>query len=92
VKKDMINITLSRGLKLIGFIMNIGASLYLINSVISGEGRPSIWDCVTRKQPWKQFWATRNYDIENLNKNVFITSAVVIIGSSLQMAGDLLNP
>jgi hypothetical protein len=72
-----------------GFIMNIGASLYLINSVISGEGKPSIWDCITGKNQWEELWATRNYDIDDLNKNVFITSAIVIIGSSLQFTGDL---
>jgi hypothetical protein len=78
-------------LKLIGFIMNIGASLYLINSVINGEGRPSFWDCLTGKKQWEELWGTRNYDLENLNKNVFITSAIVIIGSSLQFTGDLLD-
>jgi hypothetical protein len=46
-------------------------------------------DCITGKNQWEELWATRNYDIDDLNKNVFITSAIVIIGSSLQFTGDL---
>ena len=36
-------------LKFIGFIITICASLYLIQSVIIGESKPSLWECVTGK-------------------------------------------
>jgi len=88
----MINMTLSQLLKLIGFFINICASLFLINSVIFGEGKPSLKDCLTGKKTWNELWVTRLYEFNTMNKNAFITSALVIIGSSMQMVADLLDP
>jgi len=84
--------TLSRELKLAGFSINICASLFLIGGVFFGKGKPPVWDCITGKQPWKELWGTRLYEIGNQNRNALITSALVIIGSSMQMAADLLDP
>lgn len=89
---NLINMTLSQELKLIGFFINICASLFLIMKGIFGKGKPSLWDCVTGKKPWKELWGTRLYEIGDLNKNAFIASAFVIIGSSMQMAADLVDP
>ena len=89
---NMINMVLSQELKLIGFFINICASLFLITKGIFGKGKPSLWNCVTGKEPWSDLWGVRFYEIEDLNKNAFIASAFVIIGSSMQMAADLLDP
>jgi hypothetical protein len=89
---NMVTLTLGRELKLVGFFINICTSLFLITSVMFGKGKPSLWDCITKKKPWKELWALRFYEIDNLNKNAFIASALVIIGSSLQMAGEIVDP
>ena len=89
---NLINITLSQELKLIGFFINICASLFLITKGLFGKGKPSLLDCVTGKKSWSDLWGVRNYEIEDLNNNAFIASAFVIIGSSMQMAADLLDP
>ena len=88
----MINVTYSQELSLIGFFINICASLFLIMKAIFGKGKPSLWDCVTGKKPWKELWSVRNYELDELNKNAFIVSALVIIGSSMQMTSSLLDP
>jgi hypothetical protein len=84
--------TLSRELKLVGFLINICASLLLIGSVLFGKGRPPVKDCITGRQPWQKLWGTTWYDVGNQNINALITSALVIIGSSMQMAADLFDP
>ena len=78
----------SKWLKLIGFFINICASLFLIRSVLIGEGKPSLLDFVRRKKPWRELWkeltGTRIYEIGNQNRKALITSALVIIGSSFK--------
>jgi len=85
-------IAFTKGLKLIGFFINICASLFLINGALFGVGKPSLIDCLTGKKPWRDIWATRFYEFNYTHRNELITSALVIIGSSLQMAADLLDP
>jgi hypothetical protein len=97
---EVIALSPSKLLKLIGFLINIGASLYLIHGIFfRGPGRASLLDYLTgetRRKLWEENWSyvaqpTWN-DLEKSYRDPFITSLLVILGSSLQMAGDLLDP
>jgi hypothetical protein len=88
---------LGRSLKFIGFIINILASLWLIHGALFRWPDASFWDFFSGKtkksllqyirEALKREWAPRY-----TTRDLLLTSSFVIIGSSLQMAGDLLDP
>lgn len=88
----MITLTLARGLKLIGFFINICASLFLINSALFGKGKSLFFDCLIGKEPLEKLWPARISEFNYTHRNELITSSLIIIGSSMQMAADLLDP
>jgi hypothetical protein len=76
-------------LKSIGFFINIFAALYL---VFEGNKLSIFADCVRGKKPWKTFTEYPLSDWIKTRETAIIVSALVIIGSSLQEAGDLIDP
>jgi hypothetical protein len=87
-------------LKLIGFFINIFASIYLIHGILfRGPNNPSVTDFLKGRTETtllehisKRSKGTTLNDLGYLNNTGLIASAFVIIGSSLQMTGDLLDP
>ena len=83
---------LGRWLKLAGFFINICASLYLIYVVIFvGECKPSLWEYLTGKVYIWKVWRDLKVTSGANDRDMVITSLLIIIGSSLQMSGDLLD-
>jgi len=89
---------LGRWLKFIGFIINILASLWLIHGALFKwpEGTP-LWDFLRGgtqlsllehiREAWDREWSP-----SYTTRDLILTSSFVIIGSALQMTGDLLDP
>ena len=89
---------LGRWLKFIGFSINIVASLWLIHGALFRwpEGAP-LWDFLRGKTrlsllQYIRKALDREWAPSYTTKDLVLTSSFVIIGSSLQMAGDLLDP
>jgi len=89
---------LGRWLKFIGFSINIAASLWLIHGALFRwpEGAP-LWDFLRGKTrlsllQYIRKALDREWAPSYTTKDLVLTSSFVIIGSSLQMAGDLLDP
>jgi len=85
----VINLCLGRYLKLLGFVLNITASLYLISRVLFRDSA-SFMDFLRGGEITgaKTTWG----DLLYLNRDMLITSTLVIIGSTLQFTGDLIDP
>jgi hypothetical protein len=80
-------------LKLLGFGINILSSVYLILRVLRGEFEHSIGEYLRREIIWGKVWRDMKLTSTSIkDRDVVITSFLVVIGSSLQMTGDLLDP
>jgi hypothetical protein len=84
---------LGRWLKFTGFFINCCASLYLIYvALFVGEVRSTVWDYIHRRVYLDRAWRHLKVSRETNDADVLITSALVIVGSSLQMVGDIFDP
>jgi hypothetical protein len=80
------------GVRLFGFLLNISASLYLMTSVLFGEGKPNLWACLWNKELRQRLDMASFDDLVKLNKKTLIVSPLVIIGSSMQLIADIFDP